>query len=76
MTDWVQVAVAGDVTEGEELQRILQAAGIDSEVHGAVAGADEHGDEPLRILVHSTHVDAARDAIEALSEPDELIDED
>lgn len=76
MTDWVQVTVAGDVTEGEELQRILEAAGIESELHSAVAGAEEHGDEPLRILVHADHVDAARDAIEALSEPDELIDED
>ena len=76
MTDWVQVTVAGDVTEGEELQRILGAAGIESEVQSAVVGADEHGDEPLRILVHADRVDAARDAIEALSEPDELIDED
>jgi len=76
VTDWVQVTVAGDVTEGEELQRILAAAGIESEVQSAVAGAEEHGDEPLRILVHAVHVDAARDAIEALSEPDELIDED
>lgn len=76
MTDWVQVTVAGDVTEGEELQRILEAAGIESELRSAVDGAAEHGDEPLRILVHADHVDAARDAIEALSEPDELIDED
>ena len=32
MSEMVQVAVAGDVTEGEELQAILTAAGIESEL--------------------------------------------
>ena len=32
MTRMVQVAVAGDVTEAEELESILQAAGIDTQL--------------------------------------------
>ena len=32
MSEMVQVAVAGDVTEGEEIQAILTAAGIESEL--------------------------------------------
>ena len=73
----VQVAVAGNVTEAEELQSILQAAGIESKLELA---AEEHppdvlDDPPLKILVPDADVDAARDAIEALTEPDELYDE-
>lgn len=76
MTRLVQVAVAGSVTEAEELQSILGAAGIDAELGPAV----EHDpaaldDPPLRILVPEDHVQDARDAIEALTEPDELVDE-
>ena len=33
MSEMVQVAVAGDVAEGEEIQAILTAAGIESELH-------------------------------------------
>lgn len=76
MTRFVQVAVAGDVTEAEELQSILLAAGIESSLQQAA----EHDpaaldDPPLKILVAEDEVDSARDAIEALTEPDELIDE-
>ncbi len=72
MTRLVQVAVAGDVTEAEQLRDLLATAGIDSELEMAV----EHdpgagGDPPLKILVPESDVDAARDAIEALTEPDE-----
>jgi hypothetical protein len=69
MTNMVQVAVAGDVTEGEEIQSILTTAGIDSELQ---AGGE---DEPLTVLVPESEVEAAQDAIEALTEPDELIAE-
>ena len=65
----VQVAVAGDVTEAEELQEILRNAGIDSEL------ATEGEDDPLTVLVPETELEAAQDAIEALSEPDDLIAE-
>ena len=36
MTVMVQVAVAGDLAEAEEIQTILQSAGIQSELHAAV----------------------------------------
>ena len=58
MTSLVQVAVAGNVTEAEELQSILLAAGIESSFEMAVE-----------------HQPDARDAIEALTEPDEIYDE-
>jgi hypothetical protein len=67
MTRMVQVAVAGDVTEAEELRDILAAAGIDSELQAAE-------DDPLTVLVPETDLEAAQDAIEALTEPDEPAD--
>jgi len=77
MTHFVQVTVAGDVTEAEELQSILLAAGIESELEAAAEHDPEALDDPpVKVLVAEDEVDAARDAIEALSEPDELIDED
>ena len=42
MTPMVQLTVAGDVTEAEEIQEILSAAGIDSALETAV---DHHPDE-------------------------------
>jgi hypothetical protein len=76
MTRMVQVAVAGDVTEAEEIQTMLQAAGIPCEVHEAV---DHHPsgieDLPARVLVPESELEAAQNALEALSEPDELVDD-
>ncbi len=76
MTRLVQVTLAGTVAEAEELQSILSAAGIDS----ALDPGEDHDpealdDPPLRILVAEEQVQEARDAIEALTEPDELTDE-
>lgn len=65
MTAMVQVAVAGDVTEAEEIQAILQEAGIESELE---AGEEDS----LAVLVPEDKVDLAQDAIEAMTEPDEL----
>ena len=62
----VQVGVANDVTEAEELRSLLSDAGIDSEVH---AGEDDS----LQVLVPESDVEAAQDAIEALTEPDEIV---
>jgi hypothetical protein len=62
----VQVAVAGDVTEAEELQEILRAAGIDSELQSAL-------DDPLTVLVPEASLEAAQDAIEAMTEPDDIV---
>jgi hypothetical protein len=62
----VQVAVAGDVTEAEELQEILREAGIESELKSAL-------DDPLTVLVPESSLEAAQDAIEAMTEPDDLV---
>jgi hypothetical protein len=68
MTRMVQVAVAGDIAEAEEIQGILSAAGIPSELESAQ-------DEPLTVVVPENSLEDAKDAIEALTEPDELISE-
>jgi hypothetical protein len=67
MTRMVQVAVAGDVAEAEEIQEILRAAGIDSQLEA------ESEEDPLTVLVPESSVHDAQDAIEALTEPDELV---
>ena len=67
MTNMVQVAVAGDVAEGEEIQAILTAAGIESELQ------TEGEDDPLTVAVPEESVEAAKDAIEAMTEPDDPI---
>ena len=67
MTHMVQVAVAGDVTEGEEIQAILASAGIDSMLQ------TEGEDDPLTVVVPESSLEAAQDAIEAMTEPDEII---
>jgi cell division protein FtsN len=69
MTHMVQVAVAGDVTEGEEIQAILASAGIDSKLQ------TEGEDDPLTVVVPESSLEAAQDAIEAMTEPDEIIAE-
>ena len=68
MTALVQVAVAGDVAEAEEMEAILQSAGIEAELQ---AGADD----PLTVWVSEADAEAAREALEALTEPDDLISE-
>jgi hypothetical protein len=65
MTRMVQVAVAGDVTEAEEIQGILREAGIDSELE------QEDLADALAVLVPESSLEDAKDAIEALTEPDE-----
>ena len=72
MTRLVQVAVAGDVGEAEELQGLLEAAGIDALLEAGVDDAAGVTDtEHVKVLVAESSVEAARDAIEALTEPDE-----
>ena len=73
MSGLVQVALAESVAEAEELQDILRSAGIESQLETAV----EHHpraveDAPQKVLVPESQIDAARDAIESLTEPDEL----
>ena len=72
MTRLVQVAVAGDVTEAEEIRDMLTSAGIESELE--MAAEHDPGaldDPPLKVLVSELEVDAARDAIESLADEDE-----
>ena len=65
------MAVAGDVTEAEQLQELLSAAGIDSHLEPAAEHDPEALDDPpLKVLVPEDEVELARDAIEALSEDD------
>jgi type III secretory pathway lipoprotein EscJ len=68
MTDMVQVAVAGDVAEAEEIQVILRSAGIDAEI-----GDGE--DDSVTISVPEDSVEEAQDAIEAMTEPEDVIGE-
>jgi hypothetical protein len=67
MTPMVQVAVAGDVTEAEEIQGLLREAGIESELQ------PEAEADAIAVFVPEGSIEAAQDAIEMLSEPDDLI---
>lgn len=74
MTRMVQVAVAGDVTEAEELESILQEAGIAAHLEPAVEHHPaETEDAPQKVLVPEASLEDALEAIESLSEPDELV---
>ena len=66
----VQVTVAGDVTEGEEIQAILTARG------NRVRAAGGRGRRPQRAGAGGDPVEAAKDAIEAMTEPDDPIADD
>ncbi len=73
MSEMVQVALAEDVTEAEELQEILRLAGIDSKLETAV----EHHptsteDAPQKVLVPESDLEQALHAIEAMTDPDEM----
>lgn len=74
MSDMVQVALAEDISEAEEIQAILEAAGIDSVLEAAV----EHHptateDAPLKVLVGESSLESAQHAIEAMTGDDELV---
>jgi hypothetical protein len=69
MSGMVQVAVAGDVAEAEELQEILRNAGIEATIEQAVE------EDAVSVFVPETELESAQDAIEALTEPDDLISE-
>ena len=68
MRETVQVAVAGDVAEAEEMQAILRAAGIEADLKSGQ-------DDGLLILVAEEDLVSAREALEALTAPGELIAE-
>jgi hypothetical protein len=64
----VHAAVAGDVREAEEIEEILRSAGIESELETAE-------DDSFVVLVPESKLEAAQDAIEAGTEPDEIVAE-
>jgi hypothetical protein len=74
VTRMVQVALAEDIAEAEELQTILRQAGIVSELETAVEHhprATENA--PQKVLVPESSLEEAQHAIEALTDPDELV---
>ena len=68
MTGMVQVAVAGDIAEAEEIQEILRSAGIDVEI------ADGE-DDSVTVSVPESSVEQAQEALEARTEPEDVIGE-
>ena len=68
MTGLVRVAVAGDVTEAEEIQEILRSAGIEAEL-----GDGE--EDSVMVSVPEGSVEKAQDAIEAMTEPGDIVSE-
>jgi hypothetical protein len=74
VTSMVQAVLAEDITEAEEIQSILAAAGIESELEVAV---DHHPhsneDAPQKVLVPEASLEAALHAIESMTDPDELV---
>jgi hypothetical protein len=78
VTRLVQLAVAGDVAEAEQIQELLSVAGIDSHLEPA---ADEHDpealdDPPLKVLVPESDLERAVDAIDVLGEADEELEDE
>jgi hypothetical protein len=69
MEPMVQLTVAGDVTEAEQIEDILRAVGIEPKLEAS----DEA--DAVKVLVPESELEAAEEAIEALSESDDL-DED
>ena len=68
----VQLTVAGDITEAEELRAILRNAGIESELETAVEHHPaEIEDAPQKVMVEESDLEAAQNAIEAQTEPDD-----
>jgi hypothetical protein len=68
----VQVALAESVAEAEEIEAILREAGIEVQLESAV---DHHprevDDTPLKVFVPEEQLEAAREAIESMTEPEE-----
>jgi alkylation response protein AidB-like acyl-CoA dehydrogenase len=73
MTALVQVALAETVAEAEEIQEMLREAGIEPELETAVDHhPSETDDAPVKVLVPESELEAARDAIEAMTEPEDF----
>jgi Putative prokaryotic signal transducing protein len=76
MTAFVQVALGETVAEAEEIEAILREAGIEVQLESAVDHhPSETDDSPVKVLVPESELEAARDAIEAMTEPDDLTED-
>ena len=69
MSGMVQVAVAGDVAEAEEMQEILRNAGIESSIE------QSSEEDAVSVRVPEGELETAQEAIEAVTEPDDLMAE-
>ena len=69
MSAMVQIALAEDATEAEEIQALLEDAGIESAVQ-----SDDDSDS-LKVFVAEAAVEAAQDVIEPPTDPDEPLAE-
>jgi hypothetical protein len=61
MSGMVQVAVAGDVTEAEDLQEALREAGVEAEIR-----AEDEADA-YALFVREEDFEVAQDAVEAFA---------
>ena len=67
----ISILVAADITEADEVQRLLAAAGIDSTLERVdTEGAAGTGDGPLRVLVAADQHESALAALQAEAESD------
>ena len=71
------MTLAGDVAEGEQLQELLVGSRdrVAARARRRAPPETALDDPPLRVLVAESEVDEARDAIEALVEPEDELDE-
>jgi hypothetical protein len=70
----VQLALTQDLAEAEEIQAILTSAGIASQLESAADDPpDSLEDIPTKVLVPEESLEAAQNAVETMTDPDELI---
>ena len=69
MSEMVHAAVSADASEAGEIQEILRRAGIASALEPEVDA------DAVAILVPDHDLEAAKDAIEAGTDPDDLVSE-
>lgn len=70
----VQLALTQDLAEAEEIQAILTSAGIRSQLESVTDDPpDSIEDVPTKVLVPEESLEAAQNAVEAMTDPDELI---
>ena len=71
----ISIVVAADITEADEVQRLLATAGIESSLEAVEAeGAASASDGPCRVLVAAEQQESAIAALQADAEADEDAD--